>query len=79
MPSLFCLKQAKLFDDKSNDYGTTTIETTGSSHENGFRKAKLQFSNSVRGSTVSFHDINYVVKVKENKQKVDRYILKDVK
>ena len=66
---IFVYVQGKIFRSSSG-YGT--IGKPSGKRGNG------KFDSNVQASTVSFHDINYVVQVKVEKQKVDKFILKDV-
>lgn len=38
----------------------------------------LESRDGVKGPTISFHDLQYIVKAKENKKRVQKYVLKDV-
>ncbi|XP_071501395.1 broad substrate specificity ATP-binding cassette transporter ABCG2-like [Diadema antillarum] len=44
----------------------------------GDRCAGISKSSSMTGSTVSFHNINYVVKTTENRKKVNKFILQNI-
>ncbi|XP_072050764.1 broad substrate specificity ATP-binding cassette transporter ABCG2-like isoform X2 [Amphiura filiformis] len=67
-----------MYGSVDSQSGSHSHQSSGNHRGNGFNRSKLEFTTSVVSANLSCHNINYVIKVKENKQKVDKYILKDI-